>query len=449
MLRRKITSQLENWYKTSPQTALCIFGARQVGKTTVAQAFARQNFQKMVELNFLLEPGAARIFETAESCTQLLERISLFKDTSIVPGNTLLLLDEIQECPAARTPVKGLVLDGTVRVIETGSLLGVRISEIKSHPVGYEEYLNMYPLDFEEFLWAAGVQEETLNHLKQAFDARVPVDAYIHHRLLDLWRYYLVVGGMPAVCQEFFTTRDLPEVVHRQRQIVESYRSDIAKYADKTQRPRILEVFESIPPQLASQNLRFYLSEIRKGARIAEFEQGLDWIIKAGIALPSYNVTEPQIPLELNEKRSLFRLFFLDTGLLCSCYPGIQLPILQNEPDVNWGAVLENAAAQSLVSAGFQLFYFSSKKYGELDFVLQKGQSVVPVEMKSGSSFHPHPALNKVLQAANWTFAQPVVFCTGNVHEQDGILYLPWYMLMFLEPEPVPSFSFEALDLPL
>ncbi len=135
--------------------------------------------------------------------------------------------------------------------------------------------------------------------------------------------------------------------------------------------------------------------------------------------------------------------------MLCSCYPGIQLPILQNEPDANWGAVLENAAAQSLVSAGFQLFYFSSKKYGELDFVLQKGQSVVPVEMKSGSSFHPHPALNKVLQAANWTFAQPVVFCTGNVHEQDGILYLPWYMLMFLEPEPVPSFSFEALDLPL
>ena len=117
----------------------------------------------------------------------------------------------------------------------------------------------MYPLDFEEFLWAAGVQEETLNHLKQAFDARVPVDAYIHHRLLDLWRYYLIVGGMPAVCQEFFTTRDLPEVVHLQRQIVESYRSDIAKYADKTQRPRILEVFESIPPQLASQNLRFYL----------------------------------------------------------------------------------------------------------------------------------------------------------------------------------------------
>lgn len=446
MLWRSVSDRLEKWKSSKEKKALCVIGARQIGKTTIIREFARQNYEHFVEINFITEPQAHKIFEGDLTAEMIIENLTAYKMQQMEPGNTLIFFDEIQECPNARCAIKFLVEDGRFDYIESGSLLGVRYKEVKSYPVGFEEICYMYPLTFEEYAVANGVQPTTLELLKGCYSRKEPVSEAIHSTMLKLFYTYIVVGGMPEAVQTYVTTHDIGKVVQVQRDILELYRLDIARYAEGNDKIKIKAIFDSIPSQLDDKNRRFFLSRVDENGRQNRYENSFLWLSDAGVALPSYNVTEPQPPLKLNEKRNIFKLFMNDTGLLCAaCMRNIQFDLLNGNMEVNMGSILENVFAQSIKSSGFSLNYYESKKYGELDFVVQNGTTVDLVEIKSGNDYRKHPALSRVAAVDNWTFGKKIVFCKGNVEAGEGIEYLPWYMILFYKMEQMPeSYIYEV-----
>lgn len=431
MLRRKVWKDLERWKKESRRTAAALIGARQIGKSTIARAFAMENYRQFIEINFINDEQAKAIFES-RNADEILTSISAYTRKEIISGNTLILLDEIQECPSARTAIKFLVENGRCDYIETGSLLGIKYREIQSYPVGFEEIIPMFPLDFEEFLWAVSLPEPVLKTLENCFQNRKTVPEAVHHTMLQLFQTYMVVGGMPAVVQDYVDHRDIASVNRIQNSILDLYRLDVSKYAPDKDKNKIRNIFDSIPSQLDAKNNRFRLASQGKHARIVHYEEAFLWLEESGIGLVCYNTSAPVLPLQLNAKRSLFKLYFCDTGLLCAFFGGtVQYQLLEGNTDINSGALLENVFAQSLHSAGFPLYYYDSKKIGELDFVIADQQEVDVLEIKSGNTFQNHRALNNARRISDWKFRNLIVYCKSNVHEEDGILYLPLYMIMF------------------
>lgn len=298
----------------------------------------------------------------------------------------------------------------------------------------------MYPMDFEEFLLANGVQRETIQLLESCFDNTQPVDEVINKQLLQLFYTYIVVGGMPSVVDTYVKTHDIGQVILEQKNILALYRSDIIKYAEKHEVNRVKDIFDSIPSQLYGGNRRFILSNIDKHARMERYENSFLWLSDAGVALPCYNIKAPRLPLALNESRNLFKLFLSDTGLLSSASDeNIQFDLLQGNVSINSGALLENVIATQLISNGFVLRYFDSKQYGELDFIIQQGSNVIPLEIKSGNNYRIHKALDNVLSVDEWNIPKAYVLCNGNIEKKDKITYLPWYMVMFLKKEIIPQ----------
>lgn len=453
MLKRKAMQEVRHWFEQEKNKALCILGARQTGKTTLVREFAREMKLNLIELNFLSDPSTSLIFQGQPDPAQILMQLSYRNPAGELDSDrTLVLFDEIQECPEARTAVKFLVESARCRFVETGSLLGARLKDIRSVPVGYEQLMNLYPLDFEEFMWASRISPQIIETLKDCAARAVPVPDYLHEKMLELFRTYMAVGGMPAVVQRFADTRDLNEVQTLMDSLWVLYQQDIAKYADIRDRPWILTIFTSIPSELMKPNSRFMLNSVREKGRYATLEPSFAWLTEAGIALPCLNVTEPVFPLQLREKRSIFKFFLLDTGLLCSRYKGVSLEIIQNSHRTNWGGFLENMAAQILCANGYTLFYYNSRKHGEIDFVLEEGSRISLIEMKSGRGFRNHAALKNVMDVPSWSFSRRLVFCEANVFAEDGIAYFPYYLMPFVvAPQAVDGqipFSFESLQIP-
>lgn len=448
MLKREITEKLYSWKNEKKKKALCVIGARQIGKTTTIREFAANEYENFVEINFILDKGADKIFEGKLDADTIIENLTAFKMQKLEPGKTLIFLDEVQECPNARCAIKFLVEDGRFDYIESGSLLGVRYKEVPSYAVGFEEIVYMYPLNFREYLRSNGVQESTIETLRNCYEKHEIVPGVMHETLLKLFATYLVVGGMPEVVQNYVTTHDIGSVVQIQRSILELYRQDIGKYAQGTEKIKIKAIFDSIASQLNDKNRRFILSHLSEQGRMNRYENAFLWLSDAGVALPSYNVAEPQAPLQLNEKRNLFKLFMGDTGLLCaSCMENIQFELLQGNMEVNMGSVLENVFAQAIKANDFSLHYFESKKYGELDFVVQNGMKVDILEIKSGNDYTKHAALDKIASVDNWKFGRKIVFCKGNVRQEEDIEYFPWYMVMFYTPEKAPEKFLYEVDI--
>lgn len=436
MLKRKAYQDLLKWKNNTSGKALCIIGARQIGKTTLIREFGKSEYKHFAEINFVTDKRAADIFNGKLTAEEIITNLTAYLQIPLEEGETLILFDEIQECPEVRSAVKFLVEDGRFDYIESGSLLGVRYKDVRSYSVGFEQMLPMYPLDFEEYLWANGVQEQTISYLKNCYEHKEPVSETVHQTLCKLFYSYLVVGGMPETVQIYIDTHDIARVVRNQRSILELYRLDIAKYTSDSDKAKIKAIFDSIPAQLNEKNRRFKINSVHPNARILRYEDCFNWLADAGVALPCYNVTEPQPPLQLNEKRNLFKLYMNDVGLLCAaCMENIQFDLLMGNVDINMGSILENAFAQNLRSNGFELRYFDSKKVGELDFVLQKGLSAEVVEIKSGNDYKKHPAMDHAMKVENWKFENCVVFSKSNVEEEEGILYLPWYMVLFFRQE--------------
>lgn len=415
-----------------------VTGARQVGKTYLIRHFGRNEYQVFLEINFLETPKAMEIFQGDLDAETLIANLTAYTNVPLVPGRTLVFLDEIQECPRARTAMKFLVEDGRFDYIESGSLLGVSYKEVPSYPVGYERQLRMYPLTMEEFFFAIGQNEETLKLVKQKIAERQSIPVAIHERLLRAFSLYMVVGGMPAAVARFVDTSDLSQVLEEQQAILDLYRQDIAKYA--SDKPHVKLIFDSIPEELDKRNKRFKLTDLAKSARMERYASDFMWIADAGVGLPCYNVKAPELPLALNTQHNLFKLFLCDVGLLSAQTSGnTRFDLLQGDLAVNWGSMLENAIAQELLAHGFDLRYFDKSKYGEVDFVVEKDSRVLPLEAKSGKDFSKHKALDNVLAVKEWGIKQAIVFCRENIHEEAGVVYFPWYAIMFFEKEVGPQ----------
>ena len=436
MIKRKKDNVIRD-FLLKDKRALLVTGARQVGKTFSISRIGKECFEHFVEINFIEKPEALELFGEAKGAKDLLMRLSAFTHRRLVPGKTLIFFDEVQECKEIVTAVKFLVEEGSYRYVMSGSLLGVELKDIRSVPVGYMDEMEMFPLDLEEFASAIGVGEDVLAHLKECYEQRKPVDDFVHKRMLELVRLYLLIGGMPAVVQKYLDSNNLKQVLEEQRGIIRTYKRDITKY-DPEHKLQIEEIYNLIPSELDAKNKRFILKELSEKARFNHFENSFLWLKEAGVALPTYNVEEPRVPLLLNKQRNLFKLFLNDVGLLSAMYGGnIQLRLLGKDTNINHGAIFENLVAQEFYAHGFamdhNLFYFNSKKQGELDFVLEKDGAVLPIEVKSGKDYERHRALSNVMQNAEYAIPQAIVLCQDNVKVVERTVYLPIYMLMFLQ----------------
>ena len=446
MINRKIENRIREFYKKDKK-ALLITGARQVGKTYIIREVGKADFESFIEINFLENRTAQSLFENARSSADILLRISAITDQPLIPGKTLIFFDEVQECKELVTAIKFLVDEGSYRYILSGSLLGVDLKDIRSAPVGYMDVFEMFPLDFEEFSLANGVSQRVIDSLRNAYETQVPVDVLVHEKLMDLFRLHLIIGGMPSVVARYLATNNLQEVVQEQRAILALYRQDIAKY-DPNNKLYLEDIFALIPSELNSKNKRFILKNLNENFKFSRYQNSFLWLKNAGVALPTFCVTEPTVPLMLNKSANLFKLFLSDVGLLASMYmDGIQLKLLNREKNINFGSVYENAAAQELKAHGYDLYYFNSKKQGELDFVIERGGDVLPIEIKSGKDYQRHAALDNVLRNKDYAIPTAFVFQNDNVSADGRVVYLPIYMLMFLQKEETSTPQIYKLNL--
>lgn len=431
MLNRKIDKYLQEYYKNNRQ-ALLVTGARQTGKTYSIREFGKA-FKSFVEINFIENPEAAKAFHDVRNTADLLLRLSAMTNIPLIKGETLIFFDEVQKCPEIVTAIKFLVDEGSYRYILSGSLLGIELKDIRSEPVGYMGVKEMYPLDFEEFISAVGINEQIIGSLRKAWESRTPVDSFLHTKMIELFRLYLIVGGMPAAVEKYIQTNNLQEVLHTQQDIIRLYKRDIAQY-DPDHKLYIEEIFDLIPPELNAKNKRFILKRLNENAKYERYANSFLWLTKAGVALPVYNVDEPRIPLQLSRSRNLLKLFQSDVGLLAAQYAeGIQLRIITGDKGINFGSVYENAIAQELVAHGITPYYYNNKKRGEIDFVIELGGHVLPIEVKSGKDYETHRALANILDCQEYALQEAIVFNNSNMKTEGKILYAPVYLAMFLE----------------
>lgn len=432
MLKRKVSDDIAKWYQSGCNKALLLTGSRQVGKTTSVRMFAKAHYSHFVEINFVKFPRARQAFDGNLDTKTIITNLSAMGFGPFVEGETLVFFDEIQECPNARTAIKFLVEEHRYDFIESGSLLGINYKPVTSYPVGYEQELKMYPLDFEEFLWANGVGTDVIDTLRHCYQKEQPVPAFIHDQISKFYRQHLVVGGMPNVVQTFIDNADFGNVLNVQRSILTTYRADITNYAGKDQ-VLVKRIFDAIPSQLGKQDKRFILASLEKGASMRKYEDPTQWLIDAGIAYYSFNVSDFALPFTATENRRLFKLYMVDTGLLSSLLlKGIQFDVLNGNIGVNEGALTENYIACSLSSKGIPLHYYDKKSRQELDFIIEENNQITIIEVKSGSDYKRHASLDAAIKANPEKIERSIVFSPYNIESQNDVLYLPLYMSQFL-----------------
>lgn len=445
MLTRTVDRILIDHFKIS-KTALLIEGARQIGKTFSIRQFGKK-FKTYIEINFIEQPVAISLFKDLSNTKDLLARLSLFTKQKLIKRDTLIFFDEVQICPEVITYIKFLVDEGSYNYILSGSLLGIEINDLRSVPVGYLTIKRMFPLTFREFALNLELNSSILENLETSFKEKKPVDDFIHKKMMELFRVYLVVGGMPAAVNRYIETNNLNEVIDIQNQIVNLYKKDITQY-DKNNKLAIAQIFELIAPQLNSQNKRFIIKDIKSGVKFDRYENSFLWLKDAGFALPVYNVETPKIPLKLSKSRSLFKLFMSDVGLLASEYSqGIQLKIISGDDKLNYGAIFENYIAQELTACEHDLYYYNNKKRGELDFLIEYDGEVLPIEVKSGKDYKVHRALSNIMDCGEFNLNRALIFNNSNLKVEGKLTYAPIYMAMFLKQEIKDEDSIYKIDL--
>ncbi len=436
MLKRKVEKSMENWKNTADHKPLIIKGCRQCGKTFSVLDFAKKNYKHVVYLNFFENPDYASVFSGSLEIDNIVILLSaLLGDKAVFEaGETVLILDEIQDCPEARTALKFFKTDGRYDVIGTGSLLGVKGygKEPKSVPVGFETVIDMYPLDFEEFLWANGISEQVIGNLAGNLEAGTPVPTALHNRMKQLLLQYAVVGGMPDAVQTFINTRQMNEVLRIQRDIVRSYEDDMVKYADRKDKSRIRECFTSIPKQLSKENKKFQYSVIKKGSTASKYVGSLQWIEDAGIISRCYNLSITELPLDGNAEEDVFKVYMKDCGLFVSMLEdGTQYDILQGNLYGYKGAIFENLIADILAKMGRKLYYFHKDSGLEVDFVMRyKGQcTLVEVKAATGNTKSTKTILH---HPEKYHVSSAIKLGDYNVGRSGQILTLPLYMAFLL-----------------
>lgn len=432
MLKRKIDDVLLQWKNTPNHTPLIVKGCRQCGKTFSVRAFAKKHYKYEVYLNFFRNPDYVSIFNGSLEIDNLIIMMSALLGPKAVfePGETVIILDEIQDCPEARTALKFFREDGRFDVIGTGSLLGVSGygKQPKSIPVGSETLVEMYPLDFEEFLWANGITPQIIDKLKEYLSEEKPVPEALHSRMRQLLLQYTVVGGMPEVVKTFVNTKQMNSVLELQRNIVRSYEDDMIKYANDTDKPLIKECFQSIPKQLSKENKKFQYSVVKKGSTASKFKGSLQWIEDAGIVARCYNLELPELPLDGNAVYDVFKVYMCDTGLFVSMLEdGTQYDILRGNLYGYKGAIFENLMADIFTKMGRKLYYFHKDSGLEIDFVTRYkgGATLIEVKATTGNTKSTKTVL---AHPEKYHVSGAVKLGEYNVGRNDKILTIPLYM---------------------
>ena len=356
------------------------------------------------------------------------------------PKNTIVFFDEIQQCPEIVTKIKFLVDEGSFKYVMSGSLLGVELKGISSAPVGYLSILRMFPMDFEEFMIANDVSQVTLDMLKKNYSTLLPIDSFIHEKLLTLFFTYLIVGGMPDAIKTYVETKDIRRVDQIQKDICAMYRADFTQYEKENKKLRIKSIYDIIPAELNKQDKRFIYTMLDKELKFNRYENSFLWLQDAGVVIPVYNTDAPCCPLLVNKRHNLFRLFSNDIGLLTCAYPlETKIELINKNGNINNGAHFENAMAQQLCANGLIPYYCKKKKIGELDFVIELNGKAVAIEVKSGKDYKKHNALNHFLEVPDYHLDTAYVFSCANIEKVGKITYLPIYMSYLLIEKEVDS----------
>ena len=450
-MRRKIYEEILKWKKRSAgQTALLIDGARRVGKSYIAEKFAAAEYKSYLLIDFNRAPKEVTdLFDNyLNDLDTLFMYLSGFYNTKLYERETLIILDEVQLCPRARSAIKYLVADGRYDYLETGSLMSIKKNVKDILIPSEEEHLKIYPLDFEEFLWA--LDNETLMPLIQiCYEKKQPMGQALHRKAMDYFRQYMIVGGMPQAVARYVETRDFDSIDRVKRAILELYRADIVKHAAGYE-IKVEQIFDNIPAQLQKHDKKFKLSSLKKEARFRDYDDALFWLSDAMIANICYNSTAPSIGLKLNMDRLTLKCYMADTGLLIShafdengiVSEEIYKKLLFDKLECNKGMIVENLVAQMLTAAGHKLYFYSNPSRDEvsermeIDFLIAKSKissrhNISPIEVKSGKNY-TLTSLKKFRNKYAEQTDTPYVLHTGDLKEEDGITYLPLYMTPLL-----------------
>lgn len=435
MLKRDIETKINDWIKNDDR-ALLVYGVRQCGKTYIIRECLKNSSFNFVEFNLISDIEVLNILKETSNMDELFLKLSLYTDKKMIPYSTIIFFDEIQEYKEILTKVKFFSEYKKYKIILSGSLLKVKLNNIASAPVGYLNSIKMYPLSFREFLQLFNVSDEIFDLLKESFINHKEVDDSIHKRMMSLFNLYLIIGGMPDAVSKYQENQDIDDIMSIHLEIVKQYKIDFTKYESADKKLIISNIYDLIPSELNDSNKRFNIADINKNLRYERVSDSFVWLYKAGVCLPVFNVTEPIIPLRINEKHSLMKVFMSDVGMLTTIYgKGCKLKLLSNDKDINKGAIYENIVAQELSNKDIDLYYYNSKRLGEIDFLFEDNNGIVLIEVKSGKNYTRHSAINNMLKEYGGSISKAIVFSVDNVREEGRVIYLPLYMLMFLEKD--------------
>ena len=454
MLRRKIEDTLTQWKNASGHKPLVIMGIRQCGKTFIVQHFATTHYKTVVYINFIKQPERINAFVGSKDVNAILLNLSAqIQGVTFTPGDTCFIFDEIQECPEARTSLKFFKEDGRFDVIATGSLLGVqgygdekkkqlrkqmeqKEPGINSVPVGSEDIIEMYPLDFEEFLWANGLSESVIETLRKCYREEKTIPAGIHIAMKQFLNLYVTIGGLPEPINAFLKTNNMNEVSKAYKSILKEYRDDMVKYAPDKDKPHIRECFNSIPKQLAKDNKKFQYNKVKPGGRSDTYLGSLQWLEDAGIICRCYNTNITGLPMEGNAKDNVFKVYTADIGLLIEMLgPGVRADILQGNLGGFKGAIFENLMADTLHKKEQNLYYFQKDSGLELDFLVRMKGECVPLEVKAKTA-QAKSVKTALSHPEKYKVKHVIKFGDFNIGRDDRLLTLPNYMQFLLDLEP-------------
>lgn len=450
MLYRKIASKIESFLKSEKKRMLVVSGARQVGKSYIIREVGMRLYSNFIEVNMEEDKQSNRLFENARTVEDFMIALSTIAGAKMKDSEkTLVFIDEIQAYSHLLTLAKFLVDDGRFTYIASGSQLGIALKTTQSIPIGSIELLSMYPLDFEEFLIANGVGELLINEMRRKFEAKEALNESLHMKVMDYFRKYLLVGGMPSAVNTYLSEHNMVSVRNIHRDISLLYKNDAAKYESESLRKlKIQRIYDMVPSNLEKVKKRIVAKdiELKKGKRMADYQDEFEYLISSGITLEVQAISKPSYPLVENSGKNLLKLYMSDIGLLTGIlYHNDVLPIMNDKCGVNLGSVYENVVAQELKAHGFKLYYYDNKKNGEVDFLIDSVDllSALPIEVKSGKDYYIHTALNNLLKVDEYKISNGIVFSNEEkVYNNGNVIYMPIYYVMFLRSSAFDNSEF-------
>lgn len=451
MLKRKFTSKIEEFLISQPNKILLVNGARQIGKSYIIRYVGKKLFKHFIEINLKEDFDSDKVFVNVKTPEDLYIRLGIYYPEPIGDyTDTLIFLDEIQCYPHLLTMLKFLNIEKKYRIIASGSELGIALSQSTSVPLGSVSIQQMYPLDFEEFLWATGVSEEWIEKLKEKYIKEETPDEETHNMLIKRFQYYLITGGLPESINRFLLDRNIVEIRQIQTDIHELYKIDASQY-DNSHKLSIRKIYDLIPSNLENKKKRIVYKDIenKKGKTYSDYAEEFEYLSNSGVALEVSAISNPKFPLIESEQKKLMKLYLNDVGLLTDILYRYNVnAILQDNKSLNLGTVYESVAAQELHAHGFKLFYYDNKQKGEVDFLVDdyESLSVLPIEIKSGKDYTQHSALIKFLETPDYGIKKAIVFSNHKeVYKKRGVTYMPIYFIMFLNNNIIQNFTLPEL----